>query len=110
LGNGDPTLNLFGDESAPNARALARQFSTVDNFYANAEVSAQGWNWVVAANSNPFSEQGWPAVRPDRQGHHRPEGQRLTTSPVWIRAARCMPPDGPSRSWRTDRLVGIAGT
>jgi hypothetical protein len=51
-GNGDPSLNLFGDESAPNARALARQFSTVDNFYANAEVSAQGWNWVVAANSN----------------------------------------------------------
>jgi YVTN family beta-propeller protein len=60
-GNGDATLNLFGDESAPNTRALARQFSTVDNFYANAEVSAQGWNWVVAGNSNPYSEQTWVA-------------------------------------------------
>jgi YVTN family beta-propeller protein len=59
-GNGDAALNLFGDESAPNARALSRQFVTFDNFYADAEVSAQGWNWSVAANSNPFSEQGWP--------------------------------------------------
>jgi phospholipase C len=60
-GNGEPSLNLFGDESAPNARALARTYSTIDNFYANAEVSAQGWNWVVAGNSNPYSEQTWVA-------------------------------------------------
>lgn len=60
-GNGDASLNLFGDESAPNARSLQRQFVTLDNFYADAEVSAQGWNWTVAANSNPYSEQGWPA-------------------------------------------------
>jgi YVTN family beta-propeller protein len=60
-GNGDPSLNLFGNESAPNARALASQFVTLDNFYADAEVSAQGWNWAVAANSNHYSETGWPA-------------------------------------------------
>ncbi|WP_307621286.1 beta-propeller fold lactonase family protein [Streptomyces sp. V3I7] len=60
-GNGDPSLNLFGEESAPNARALQRRFVTLDNFYADAEVSAQGWNWTVAANSNPYTEQGWPA-------------------------------------------------
>lgn len=60
-GNGDPKLNLFGEESAPNSRALQRRFVTLDNFYANAEVSAQGWNWVVAANSNSYSEALWPA-------------------------------------------------
>ena len=60
-GNGDPSLNLFGSESAPNARALASQYVTLDNFYADAEVSAQGWNWAVAANSNHYSETGWPA-------------------------------------------------
>ena len=59
-GNADPSLNLFGDESAPNARALARQFTTFDNFYADAEVSANGWNWVSQANSNPWSEEMWP--------------------------------------------------
>jgi YVTN family beta-propeller protein len=52
-GNGDPALNLFGRESAPNARTLESAYSTLDNFYADAEVSAQGWNWTVAANSNP---------------------------------------------------------
>jgi phospholipase C len=31
-GNGDPSLNLFGDESVPNARALERQFVRLDNF------------------------------------------------------------------------------
>ncbi len=60
-GNGDPRLNLFDDSSAPNTRALARRFVDLDNFYANAEVSAQGWNWDVAANSNPFTEQVWPS-------------------------------------------------
>ena len=60
-GAGDPGINLFGDESAPNSRALARQFVTLDNFYADAEISAQGWNWSVAANSNPYVEQAWPA-------------------------------------------------
>jgi YVTN family beta-propeller protein len=65
-GNGDPSLNLFGDESVPNARELARRFVTLDNFYADAEVSAQGWMWVVAANSNPFTESGWPANYSDR--------------------------------------------
>jgi YVTN family beta-propeller protein len=60
-GAGDPTINLFGDESAPNARELARRYVTIDNFYADAEISAQGWNWSVAANSNPYSEQTWPA-------------------------------------------------
>src|SRR5207302_7054480 len=59
-GNGDPALNLFGDESATNSRALQRRFVTLDNFYADAEVSAQGWNWSVASNSNPYSEAGWP--------------------------------------------------
>lgn len=60
-GNGDPSLNIFGDESAPNTRELARRFTTIDNFYADAEVSANGWNWVAQSNSNPFAEQMWPA-------------------------------------------------
>ncbi|HZD65659.1 MAG TPA: bifunctional YncE family protein/alkaline phosphatase family protein [Acidimicrobiales bacterium] len=60
-GNGDPKLNLFGHASAPNSRTLQRRFVTLDNFYANSEVSAQGWNWVVASNSNPYTEQTWVA-------------------------------------------------
>ncbi|GGJ61873.1 bifunctional YncE family protein/alkaline phosphatase family protein [Streptomyces brasiliensis] len=67
-GNGDPSLNLFGDESAPNTRELARRFTTIDNFYAGGEVSANGWNWVAQANSNPYTEQMWPARYSGRKG------------------------------------------
>jgi YVTN family beta-propeller protein len=72
-GNGDASLNLFGDESAPNQRALQRRFVTLDNFYANAEVSAQGWNWSVAANSNPYAEAMWPSNYSGRGGTYPSE-------------------------------------
>ncbi|MGZ4489891.1 MAG: alkaline phosphatase family protein [Nocardioidaceae bacterium] len=72
-GNGDPSLNLFGQDSAPNQRALERRFVTLDNFYANAEVSAQGWNWSVAANSNPYAEALWPSNYSGRGGSYPSE-------------------------------------
>jgi YVTN family beta-propeller protein len=80
-GNGDPDLNLFGDESAPNARALAKQFVTLDNFYSDAEVSADGWNWAVGAEANAYVQHAWPQ---NYGGQHRPydfEGGNLATSP-----------------------------
>jgi YVTN family beta-propeller protein len=72
-GNGDRSLNLFGEESAPNQRALERRFVTLDNFYANAEVSAQGWNWTVQANSNPYAESMWPSNYSGRGGTYPSE-------------------------------------
>ena len=61
-GNGDPDLDLFDDASAPNHRALARQFVTLDNFYAAAEISEDGWYWSTAANANTYIEKIWPAI------------------------------------------------
>jgi YVTN family beta-propeller protein len=93
-GNGDPSLNLFGDESAPNTRALSRQFSTIDNFYANAEISAQGWNWVVAGNSNGYTEQTWVANYSGRNHGYPSESndpaiapQRPDSAYIWQRLA-----------------------
>jgi phospholipase C len=80
-GNGDPSLNLFGDESAPNARALQRRFVTLDNFYADAEISAQGWNWSTGANSNPYVEQTWPANYSPRNHPYDFEGGNPATAP-----------------------------
>lgn len=59
-GNGDPSLNLFGDESAPNHRELARRFTLIDNFYADAEVSPDGHNWATQANSTDYTDKTWP--------------------------------------------------
>ncbi|MGW3626635.1 glutaminyl-peptide cyclotransferase [Streptomyces sp. NPDC000880] len=61
-GNGDPSLNLFGDESAPNQRALARKFVTLDNFYADGAVSSDGWEWATASASNSYNEHLWPVA------------------------------------------------
>jgi YVTN family beta-propeller protein len=80
-GNGDPALNLFGDESAPNARALEKQFVTLDNFYSDAEVSADGWNWATGAEANSYVQHAWPQ---NYGGQNRPydfEGGNLATSP-----------------------------
>ena len=96
-GNGDPSLRLFGDESAPNTRELARRFATFDNFYADAEVSAGGWNWSTAANSNAFAEQQWPANYSGRRGIYSSENsaepalvpnERTDDGYVWQRLAR----------------------
>ncbi len=72
-GDGDPTLDLFEDGSAPNQRELSYRYVTFDNFYADAEVSAQGWNWTVAANSNPYTEHLWPANYSGRKGPYPSE-------------------------------------
>jgi YVTN family beta-propeller protein len=72
-GDGDASLNLFGDESAPNQRQLERRFVTLDNFYANAEISAQGWNWTVSGNSNPYTEAMWPSNYSGRGGTYPSE-------------------------------------
>jgi len=88
-GNGDPSLNLFGDESAPNTRDLARRFTTIDNFYADAEVSANGWNWVAQSNSNPYAEQMWPAGYSGRKGPYPSENTTPRTPPRIRRTPTC---------------------
>jgi YVTN family beta-propeller protein len=61
-GNGDPSLNLFGDDSAPNQRALARNYVTLDNFYADGAVSSDGWEWATGSESNAYNEHLWPVA------------------------------------------------
>ena len=60
-GNGDPSLTLFGPESAPNQHALAKEFALLDNFYVDAEVSADGHNWSVGAIANDYTQKTWPS-------------------------------------------------
>jgi len=57
---------LFGDDSAPNHRQLARQFVTLDNFYADGAVSSDGWEWATASESNAYNEHLWPVAYSNR--------------------------------------------
>jgi YVTN family beta-propeller protein len=82
-GNGDPSLNLFGQESAPNQRALQRTFLTLDNFYADAEVSADGWNWLTGGLANTYVQKAYAEVHRNGNLNRRYdfEGGNLATSP-----------------------------
>lgn len=68
-GNGDPSLAIFGADVTPNQHAFARRFVTFDNFYADAEVSADGWSWVNGAYANTYNQKNWPL---DYNGYGRP--------------------------------------
>ncbi|MHC1764177.1 MAG: bifunctional YncE family protein/alkaline phosphatase family protein [Verrucomicrobiia bacterium] len=59
-GNGDPALCLFPEEITPNHHQLAREFVLLDNFYVEAEVSADGHEWTVGAYATDFVEKSWP--------------------------------------------------
>ena len=58
--DGDPSLALFDAKVTPNEHAIARRFGVLDNTFADAEVSADGHNWSMAAFANDYLERNWP--------------------------------------------------
>ncbi|HSU80308.1 MAG TPA: alkaline phosphatase family protein [Candidatus Angelobacter sp.] len=78
-GNGDPSLVTFGTAISPNHHQLATQFVTLDNFYADAEISAQGHNWTTAAKANDYVEKNWPANYSGRGRQYDFEGTNEAT-------------------------------
>jgi Phosphoesterase family len=89
-GDGDPSLNLFGDDAAPNHRELARRFTLFDNFYADADVSADGLSWTVSAGVSDYVDKTWPITySPGARRRHRARdfehvsfAQQLLTEPL----------------------------
>ncbi len=69
-GNGDTSLLLFGRNITPNQHAFAEQFVLLDNFYVDAEVSADGHNWSMAAYANDYVEKNWPTNYGGRGGNY----------------------------------------
>ncbi|MEO0899756.1 MAG: bifunctional YncE family protein/alkaline phosphatase family protein [Bacteroidota bacterium] len=76
LGNGDPALCLFPDSVSPNQHKLANEFVLFDNFYVDAEVSADGHNWSTASYANDYTEKTWPTLYGRRGGQYDYEGTR----------------------------------
>ncbi len=75
-GNGDTSLVLFGEKYTPNQHALANNFVLLDNFYVDAEVSADGHNWSMGAYATDFLEKTWPTSYGGRGGSYDSEGNR----------------------------------
>ncbi len=60
-GNGDKSLTLFGEQVTPNLHKLAEDYILYDNFYENADVSADGHNWASAAIAPDYTMKLWPS-------------------------------------------------
>lgn len=66
--DGDTALVLFGRAVTPNAHALAERFGVFDRFFVNAEVSADGHNWSMAAYASDYTQKTAPINYSDRGG------------------------------------------
>jgi DNA-binding beta-propeller fold protein YncE len=91
-GNGEKNLCLFPEEVTPNHHALVKEFVLLDNFYAEAEVSADGHEWSMGAYASDFVERTWPlSYRGDRRVPYPAEGAQALARPangyIWDRAA-----------------------
>jgi phospholipase C len=91
-GNGDTSLCLFGEKITPNQHKLANDYVLLDNFYVDAEVSADGHNWSTAANAVDYLEKTWPTDYGGRGGSYDAEGNRAIANPpkgfIWDHCKR----------------------
>jgi DNA-binding beta-propeller fold protein YncE len=82
VGNGDPSLTMYGEAITPNEHKLARQFGVLDNFYDSGDVSGDGHMWSTAATVTDYTEKVWPL---DYRGHERTydfQGEVLNEIPL----------------------------
>jgi YVTN family beta-propeller protein len=91
-GNGDTSLCLFNEAVTPNQHKLAREFTLMDNFYVNSEVSADGHNWSMAGYATDYVEKTWPTQYGGRGGPYDFEGTEPTGRPkagyLWTACSR----------------------
>ncbi len=59
VGNGDPSLTMYGQSITPNEHKLALQFGVLDNFFDSGEVSGDGHVWSTAAIGTDYLEKTW---------------------------------------------------
>ncbi len=79
-GNGDASLCIFPENITPNQHAIAREFVLLDNFYVDAEVSADGHNWSTASYANDYVEKTWVTSYGGRGGGYDYEGGGRTVA------------------------------
>ena len=86
-GNGDPSITLFKDDSAPNHRELARRFTLLDNNYVDADVSADGHPWSVQGIATDYVDKTWvfdyaPAFFRSYNSEFVPLAQQFPSEPL----------------------------
>ena len=82
VGNGDPSLTMYGEAITPNQHKLALQFGVLDNFFDSGEVSGDGHVWSTAAIGTDYLEKTW-------QQNYRGEQRTYDYEGVVAKAIRC---------------------
>jgi DNA-binding beta-propeller fold protein YncE len=81
----------MAESIGPNRQKLAREFVTFDNFYANGDTSADGFNWSTSAIANDYVEKMWPSNYAHRNLNYGFEGGEPAAYPpagyLWTNAA-----------------------
>lgn len=83
-GDGDKYLTLFGRQTTPNAHKLAEDFVTLDNFYADGEISVLGHSFTTSGYASPFLEWLGNAAYSNRYSGYPFGMVPATTSPEYL--------------------------
>jgi DNA-binding beta-propeller fold protein YncE len=82
VGNGDPSLNMYGSDITPNEHKLALQFGVLDNFYDSGEVSGDGHLWSTAAITSDYNEKTWQIAYRGKERTYDFQGQVADEFPL----------------------------
>ena len=82
VGNGDPSLAMYGEAITPNQHKLALQFGVLDNFYDSAEISSGGHVWSIAGIGTDYLEKTWQQAYRGEQRTYDSEGMVADGNPL----------------------------
>jgi hypothetical protein len=82
VGDGDPSLNMYGEDITPNEHKLALQFGVLDNFYDSGEVSGDGHVWSTAAITSDYNEKTWQIAYRGKERTYDFQGQNGDEYPL----------------------------
>jgi DNA-binding beta-propeller fold protein YncE len=102
VGDGDPSLTMYGEDITPNEHKLALKFGVLDNFYDSGEVSGDGHLWSTAAITSDYNEKTWQIAYRSKERTYDFQGQVADEFPL----DRNMPDiDDPSTGFIWDNLA-----
>jgi DNA-binding beta-propeller fold protein YncE len=82
VGNGDPSITMYGADITPNEHNLALQFGVLDNFYDSGEVSGDGHLWSTAAITSDYNEKTWQIAYRGKERTYDFQGQVADEYPL----------------------------
>jgi YVTN family beta-propeller protein len=91
IGNGDPSLTMFGEKVTPNHHKIASEFVLLDNLYCNGQVSRDGHPWSTMAYHTDYIARDWHLTYSRRKGVDDDDEGNLSNAPsgyIWDACAR----------------------